>query len=119
MGEGKYTADPGKAEAAVEAMEYLGNYVYNMATRFRNGVNFELLGNDTAFGLPAKRAAIDLVDQIATGVEAAGRMLSAVPTALRTNQRSVLNQQYRALTAVQDAKSRGGWRTPGSFGGRE
>ncbi|MCO6008476.1 hypothetical protein NE236_26215 [Actinoallomurus purpureus] len=120
MGEtGKFTADPAKAEAAVEAMEYLGNYVYNMAERFRNGVNFDLFGNDQAFGVPAKRAAMQLVDQIATGTEAASRLLLAVPMGLRTNQRSVLNQQFRALTAVQDANSRGGWRTPGGSGGRE
>ena len=101
MGEtGKFTADPAKAEAAVEAMEYLANHVYNMAARFRNGVNFNVFGNDKAFGDP-QRAAMQLVDQLATGTEAASRLLLAVPTGLRTNQRSVLNQQFRALTAVQ------------------
>ncbi|MCO5994330.1 hypothetical protein [Actinoallomurus rhizosphaericola] len=120
MGEtGKYTADPAKAQAAVEAMEELGNYVFNIAARFRNGVNFDVLGNDKAFGAPAKEAAIRLVDEIATGTEAASRMLLAVPMALRANQKSVVNQQGRALTAVHDAKSMGGWRTPSSFGGRE
>jgi hypothetical protein len=118
MSDGKYTADPAKAEAAVEAMEELGNYVLKMAARFRDGVNFEVLGDD-AVGKPAKQAVIKLVDEIATGTEAASRLLLAVPVALRTNQQSVVNQQFRALTAVQDANGRGGWRTPGSFGGRK
>ncbi|MEV5750307.1 hypothetical protein AB0L00_21005 [Actinoallomurus sp. NPDC052308] len=114
----RYEADPAKAERAVEAMENLGTHVFNLATRFRNGTNLEVLGNDKSFGAPAKRAAIQLVDELATGVEAASRLLLAVPMALRANQSSVLNQQRRVLTAVHDAGARGGWRTPGS-GGRK
>lgn len=117
MGDGRYTADPAKAEAAVEAMETLAEYVFNMGVRLRNGVNFEALGDDEAFGAKAKPVAIHLIDQIATGTEAASRLLSAIPTGLRANQRSVLHQQGRVNTAIQDSLSRGGWRTPG-FGGR-
>jgi hypothetical protein len=116
---GRYTSEPAKADAAVEAMKDLGNHCLKIGVTFRNGVNFDALGDDDAFGKPAKRAAIELVDKIATGVEAAGHLLLAVPMMLEQNGKSVLNQQFRALTAVQDATGRGGWRTPSSFGGRK